>query len=305
MRDAVLQDLNALPDVYTICTYDPRLPVPVFAHESIAITNQEDIWTQWSKHFAAADAVLPIAPETGDTLLRLTELVSCHHKILLGCSAEGVKTASSKYQTFLALLAAGIDVVPTYKVDEFPAGQYAECVVKPDDGIGGEGSILFPGTDDFLAWRNSYDGEKYVVQPYLHGVPASLSMLCMQGRAWLLSCNRQKIEMLSDRFIYRGSILNGAAEHWDALECVAKQIAEAIPALSGYIGVDVILHESGASVLEVNPRLTTSYAGLHQALAYNPARLLTDLLYNSGFSSAEFEMPLNIQRNTVEVSIHG
>ena len=94
------------------------------------------------------------------------------------------------------------------------------------------------------------------------------------------------------------------AQHWSMLEILASQIAEAMPMLTGYIGVDVILHEGGVSVLEINPRLTTSYAGLHGALVYNPARLLIDLIYNSAFSSAGFELPVNIQRNMVEVSVH-
>lgn len=305
MRDAVLKDLNALPDVHTFCTYDPRIPAPDLAYEAIAITGQEEAWEQWSKHIAEADAVLPIAPETNGILLRLTELVSKQHKTLLGCSAEGVKIASSKYQTFLALQAAGVNVVPTFSLDQFPAEQYAECVAKPDDGVGCEGSILFGTHADFEIWRNGYSGGKYVIQPYVHGTPASLSMLCNHGQAWLLSCNRQKIERSADSFIYQGSVLNGIAQHWDVLAALARQIAEAIPALSGYIGVDVILHEEGASVLEINPRLTTSYAGLHQALAYNPARLLTDLFYNSAFSPAGFNMPVNIQRNMIEVTLYG
>lgn len=304
MRDAVLQDLNALPEIQTFCTHDPRLPTPVSAHESIAITDQETAWTQWGQYIAEVDAILPIAPETSGILLRLTELISNHHKVLLGCSAEGVKIASSKYQTFLALQAAGIEVVPTYKLDEYPANHYAKSVAKPDDGAGCEGSMVFTSAKELVVWRNANNENNYVVQPYLQGIPASLSTLCDRGNAWLLSCNRQQIEELSGRFIYKGSVINGAAEHWDLFERLAQQIAEAIPKLWGYVGVDVILHEHGISVLEINPRLTTSYAGLHQAMAYNPTKLLLDLLYNSGSSSVEFEMP-TIQRNTVEVSIHG
>lgn len=304
MRDAVLKDLNALPDVHTFCTYDPRVAAPDFAHEAFAITDEEDVWKQWNKYIADADAVLPIAPETNGLLLRLTELVSSQHKVLLGCGAEGVKIASSKYQTFLALQAAGVNVVPTFSPDQFPSGQYAECVVKPDDGAGCEGSILFGNSSDFETWRNGYSGEKYVAQPYVQGIPTSLSMLCDRGQAWLLSCNLQKIEQAAGRFTFQGSVLNGVSQHWDMLEVLAKQIAKAMPVLTGYIGVDVLLHEEDVSVLEINPRLTSSYAGLHEALAYNPAGLLIDLIYNSAFSSVGFELPVNIQRNMVEVSVH-
>src|SRR3546814_19740375 len=107
MRDAVLKDLNALPDVHTFCTYDPRVAVPDLACEAIAITDEEDVWQQWSKYTVEADAVLPIAPETNGILLRLTELVSRQRKTLLGCRAEGVKVTGRKSQTFLTLQAVG------------------------------------------------------------------------------------------------------------------------------------------------------------------------------------------------------
>ena len=37
--------------------------------------------------------------------------------------------------------------------------------------------------------------------------------------------------------------------------------------------IDVILTDRGPLVVEVNPRLTTAYAGLHRALGRNPAAL--------------------------------
>ena len=71
-----------------------------------------------------------------------------------------------------------------------------------------------------------------------------------------------------------------------------------MPGLAGYIGVDVIVGDADIRVLEVNPRLTTSYAGLEQAIGCNPAELILDMFYNGGFSS-----PLLIERNIVEVRL--
>jgi predicted ATP-grasp superfamily ATP-dependent carboligase len=56
-----------------------------------------------------------------------------------------------------------------------------------------------------------------------------------------------------------------------------------MPGLAGYVGVDLIVGENAITVLEVNPRLTTSYAGLRRAIGANPARLVLDLLYNEHF----------------------
>lgn len=303
MRDAVLHDLGQLADVKTLCTRDVRLSKPQGAHKALPVTS--DPWPTWKSCMAEADAVLPIAPESDDTLLKLTQMVLEQDKLLLGCDIEGVTLASSKLATCKALQAAGIDTVPTWSAGDFPLDRYEQCVVKPDDGMGGEGARIYRNASEFRNWLSTTDTGGFVVQPYMRGTPASISMLCHEGQAWLLSCNLQKVSVQSGQFIYQGSVVNGAAGYWTEFESLAKDVAHAIPVLSGYIGVDVLIHGGGISVLEINPRLTTSYAGLHRATGCNPAGLLLDLLYNSRFSSAGFRMPVNMQRNEVDVALHG
>lgn len=303
MRDAVLHDLGQLADVQTLCTHDMRLPAPRYAHQTIPVTN--DPWSTWMTCMAEADAVLPIAPESANALLKLTQVVLEQGKLLLGCGTEGVKLAGSKLATCRVLQTAGIAVVPTWPAEDFPINEFEHCVVKPDDGVGGEGNRIFRDGQEFQAWREMTKAGGFVAQPYVQGTPASISMLCRDGQAWLLSCNLQNISVQSGQFIYQGSLVNGAADHWEAFEHLAKDVARAIPALSGYIGIDVLMHAESITVLEINPRLTTSYAGLHRAMGCNPAGLLFDLLYNSCFSSAGFRMPATIQRNEVDVALHG
>jgi predicted ATP-grasp superfamily ATP-dependent carboligase len=48
--------------------------------------------------------------------------------------------------------------------------------------------------------------------------------------------------------------------------------------LWGYVGVDLVLTGDGPVVLEINPRLTTSYCALRPALGLNTAALVLDLL---------------------------
>ena len=58
-------------------------------------------------------------------------------------------------------------------------------------------------------------------------------------------------------------------------QALSRQIAQALPGLWGYIGVDLIRANDGAlTVLEINPRLTTSYCGLRDAVGINVAELL-------------------------------
>lgn len=298
MRDALLRDLAELDDVEVLTTFDTRLAIPQ-AGQTLAIASNEDVWRVWSECIAQSDAVWLIAPETDGILLHLTELAVSQAKPLIGCTAEAVRLASSKRATCLALQAAGVAVVPTYGSEEWPQDEAAQhgWVAKPDGGAGCEDSAFFDHAYTMRDWLGTRTAT-HVVQPYMRGQPASLSVLCKQGQAWLLSCNLQKITLESGTFHYAGSMLNGAASHWLRCEVLARSVAEAIPTLAGYIGIDILLDEEGIHVLEINPRLTTSYVGLHQAMGYNPARLIVDLLYNDRFRFPEF-----LSRNIVEIEL--
>jgi predicted ATP-grasp superfamily ATP-dependent carboligase len=49
----------------------------------------------------------------------------------------------------------------------------------------------------------------------------------------------------------------------------AVRTCQALRGLRGYVGVDMVLTESEAFVIEVNPRLTTAYVGVRAALGGN------------------------------------
>lgn len=92
--------------------------------------------------------------------------------------------------------------------------------------------------------------------------------------------------MRDNRFHFLGSVVNGLADDDGALARLAQQVAAAIPSLWGYVGVDFVLTANGAMVLDVNPRLTAAYAGLHASIGCNPAGLVLDLLKNPAAMAA-------------------
>ena len=306
MRDALLRDLAQLPEVEVIVSCDARLPPPLsqqLALQIVEIAPEDDVWQAWSHCIASADAVWPIAPETDGALLRLTALVESQQKILFGSNSDAVKLAGSKYATWLALQAADINVVPTYLPENWPGNQAGHWVAKPDDGVGCAGIIYFDTTAALTDWLAQGGGTGHVIQPFMPGIPASISMLCRQRRAWLLSCNRQKVSLHGASFVYSGSLVNGMAQHWTEFDALAQRIARAIPGLCGYFGVDVLVDEGQLQVFEINPRLTTSYVGLHEAIGCNPARLVLDLLYNHASTSAGFNMLKGSTQHVADVTV--
>ena len=115
-----------------------------------------------------------------------------------------------------------------------------------------------------------------MVQPFQPGMPASLSMLCRDGRAWLLTVNRQNVSLSGGSFTYDGGIVGGMVPSPN-LSDLAQGVAAALPGLFGFVGVDFIAGPDGPAIIEVNPRLTTSCVGLRRATGLNLAAAVLDL----------------------------
>jgi predicted ATP-grasp superfamily ATP-dependent carboligase len=203
--------------------------------------------------------------------------------VLLGSAPGAIRVAASKLKVARALADGGVAVIPTYSPDEsLPDGPGA-WVVKPDDGAGCRNTRLFSDRGAALAWIRASTAEGYVLQPFVAGKLGSMSMLCCDGVARVLSCNLERVAMRDNQFHFLGSTVNGLDDADGALDRLAQQVAAAVPSLWGYVGVDFILPdwraaERGPVVLEVNPRLTAAYAGLHASIGCNPAGLVLGLL---------------------------
>ena len=277
MVSALLADLSDTPDVQLLVSRDPRLPPPLVPCEIFTPRLGDDVWKVWRLGMERCDAVWPVMPESGGLLERISRLTLEAGCRLIGSGPDAVRIAASKLQTSAWLRRQGIAVVPSYAVAEPVAEPAARWVSKPDDGVGCEGIRIFDTLGALAAALGSEASENYVVQPYTEGTPASLSLLCQAGEARLLSCNLQQVAEVDGRFHLRGVRVNGIGQRGGLAE-LGRAIAQAIPDLWGYVGVDLICTERGPRVLEINPRLTVSYAGLRAALKLNPAGLVLRLL---------------------------
>lgn len=298
MRDALLHDLALLPSVHITTTHDARAAAPAHGH-STKVEPDDDIWRLWQQGMAEADAVWLIAPETGGMLARLTQLAQDLAKPVLGCDAQSLSIAASKLACAQHLLSKGVPAIPCYRYSDSHStlAPYG-WVAKPDDGAGCEDMLWTDNQSVLQKWMQSRR-HSHVIQPYIPGTAASLSLLCKDGQAWLLSCNQQLITVQDGHFYYGGSILHGMQAYHAAGQRIASQVAAAMPGLAGYVGIDIIVDAQGDMlVVEVNPRLTTSYAGLHAAINCNPAQLVVDLLLYNG----QFSMPA-LQPCKVEIRL--
>lgn len=311
MRDVLLRDLSALKQYELITMHDVRLAPAIYAIKNWVV-EAGAFKKVFKTALKQADSVWLIAPEADGVLLELTELcLAAEDKekgsFFLGCGYDATLTGTSKTLSFEALQAANIYTLPVFAgedlmqwtcLNEVSQLKVNKWVVKPEDGAGCEGIQLFDSLNDLMHWLEQDDHYlHYFAQPFQQGVAASFSMVCRDGKGWLLSCNQQHIECDGSKFKLTGISVNGMQAYWQRFETLARKIAKMLPDALGYMGVDVIIDTENDKifVIDINPRLTTSYVGLHEAIGYNPAQIILACIFET-----HFQMPV-LQRNIVEI----
>jgi predicted ATP-grasp superfamily ATP-dependent carboligase len=75
---------------------------------------------------------------------------------------------------------------------------------------------------------------------------------------------------------------------------LVDNIAHALPELWGYVGIDLIEMLEQLLVLEINPRLTTSFVGINAALGINVTENILQLLKGKPTINALCNQPVTI-----------
>lgn len=286
MLRALVVDLADIEATQVIGLRDHRIPASALPVNWTAVCSHSHWQASVDESIRLSDATWPIAPETGGILEAISRRVLRAGRTLLGSSPEAVHVAASKLTTARSLQRAGVPVVPTFRPDEQPEPAGHRWIVKPDDGCGCEDVRVFPELGVAVGWIASrVDPQRFVLQPYVPGEPLSLSALASDGIALLLSVNRQRIAVHEGSFLYQGSVVNALPDTDDRFQRLAQDIVAAIPGLWGYFGVDLILSRDGPLVVDVNPRLTTSYSGLRRGLGINPASMVLTALRGGDFDT--------------------
>ena len=299
MLEALLTDLLEMGITDIITTRDDRLDALSLPVKQIVI--EGDFYRIWQSCMNDADAVLIIAPESEDVLFKLTVMAEQSECYFLGCSSKSVQTTSSKLKTANLLSKNKIPCIETSLLKDKTIPENRDgWVIKPDDGVGAEDCYFCADIKALDRLKDSICIEKFVIQEYVPGIPASLSMICYQGKAQLLACNEQIFSFNPDSSTgkgeFKGLVINGLLDQWIVFNTIAQNIARADKELWGYIGVDLIVTETGPVVVEINPRLTTSYAGLRESLALNPAELILSIWQNEALAEINEKdlLPVNL-----------
>lgn len=274
MVSALADDFSRIDGVLVDVLRDARvrdLDIPgVGVHQVDDSAMHLNLFTQLA---GQADWTIVIAPEfDGHLFAYLNQVLEAGGRVL-GPGPAVARLAGDKEQLCRYLAARGVPV---------PNGRFLE----PDDALPRD--FTYPAVVKRVDGAGSLDvrwvlDSQYKLPPakwarrlerFCPGEPVSVAFLSgPDGQVALPPCRQR----LSDdgRFTYLGGALPLEPNEAARAESLARRAVAALPEFVGYLGVDLVLggdpHGSGDVVIEINPRLTTSYIGLRAASQANLA----------------------------------
>jgi hypothetical protein len=293
MLRSLVSDLKTAGHETTVLL-DSRLSMlnpPLEADKTISISSLTGLDKTLRNLVGTVDAAYTIAPEFNQTLRRLVELVETYGGTSLNAQINAIRKASNKMSTYEALRRKKLRIPETTTASlkenlenivrqarklRFP------LVFKPLDGVGCCGLSVVTAERHVAAAvkkiREESINELFIMQKLIEGVDVSVSLISTGERALPITLNKQLVTLASpyEQSGYTGGLVPFSHKlEKKALE-TARIAVESIKGLKGYVGVDMTLTDKEPFIMEINPRLTTSYLGLRKVINFNPAQAIID-----------------------------
>lgn len=276
MIRSLAEDFSRVPGVQVSLLRDARLPELRLASDNILEVGDAQAERRAIRNLSErADWTVLIAPEFDSILLDRCRWAESASARLLSPPSTFVELASNKDRTAGQFQQHGIPVPAAITLSpgqQLPGDFPYPAVAKPCDGAGSMGVQLVPQgiVNDEIA----FEARTTRLEEFHHGIPASVAVLCGPCETVALPACSQRISQ-DGRFRYLGGhvpLEGGLSQRAQRLGLAA---VETLPSAIGYVGVDLVLGDNPDGkddvVVEVNPRLTTSYVGLRALCRTNLA----------------------------------
>lgn len=281
MLNALLADFSLLPGCELLLLRDQRLDASLPPVQTLMVDSADNESRLFRTAAAEADYTLLIAPETANSLLERVK--ACEHVggHLLSPDSGFCQLAGNKLRTLSWLKERGIPV-PDFR--EWNPNASDACglrfplVIKPVDGCGSSAIRLIRSAHDLPVGLDAK--RAWMIESFQQGMPASVGVISAAHQQIILPACSQWLSD-DDEFQYLGGHVPLHSHLNERAQALAARVEAALPNTRGYWGIDLVLGSDPSGlddrVIEVNPRLTTSYVGLRAYLQTNLAQVMLNL----------------------------
>lgn len=219
---------------------------------------------------------------------------------VLASDPESIQAVQDKFTLSRKLAELGLPHPHVYenvddKPDKFPV------MIKPRKAGGGifnriacNGQELLEAVQDILGTEPSFSRNDLMMQEFVKGVPASVSLIASKDKAVAVAVNEQLIGIFwltRMQFAYCGNITPYEGKYAEGMCNVSEKLTREM-GLLGSVGIDFIVTEDGPKIIEVNPRFQGSLDTVELATGIN----LFDA-HVKAFMGKLPERPARIQRS--------
>ena len=239
---------------------------------SVIVRDKKQIYNvRFLKKF---DWILPILPENDSILYNYISFLEDNGCKKISSDKKTILLLSDKLRFYKFCIKNDILTIPTYNSISYKklkcTGNY---IIKDRFGAGCSYIKICNDINNI----NPKNFTKKIIQPYFNGDDYSVSVFFTKNNFKFLTINKQYIVEKDNRFLKLEKILvNVNTISLTKISHMLSKLKRLLPGLIGYIGIDIIIKNSNIYIVEINPRITTSFIGLYEALGIN----LIDLFIN-------------------------
>ena len=278
MLRALCEDLARLLDAEVTATLDSRCQIDMPPGINlIPVSSPVHGHQEFSHQAAIADATFVIAPELDNILTQRVRALREAGVDVIAPTDNWLDLLSCKR----ILTLHGVPMIPTFPLEQDEPHVFSSdyAVIKPSFGAGSQTISVVPVSDveKLRTPPKTHPLEELIVQPYIPGTAVSVGVICNSlGERTVLPVAQQ---MLSDDgyLRYEGGVIPWRGEAVKQVYALVRRCLDQIDGLQGYIGFDFVVPDASPEeplLVEINPRLCTSYIGYRQLTDDNLAALM-------------------------------
>ncbi len=282
MLHAVVQDLLQIVELKVVVLRGRGVPemksavdCPQFSE--VIVENVVDLHDRLCSLCRHSEFTFVIAPECNNVLAGLIadlESAASPETRLLNLDSRRCALFADKLQTNEWLMQNDLPCIPTIAAESTAAcewsvtGKSTAAILKPRDGVGSD-RVQKINCDTQLHEQLAMirrHSTQMILQPFISGATCSIGMIGggTQTSTVLLKPALQRIVEHDGHLEYCGGEIPCPRANARLIDEFAPHLVRALGSFHGYIGVDLIVDinsETPVRVVEINPRLCTSYVG--------------------------------------------